>query len=196
MSLDARTARMIEIAVVRIDGPKVDAGPALELLIDPGIPIPASATRIHGLTNRDLETAPRFAAIEPAIQKSISRSVVIGHNIGYDLAVLDREYARAEIRRTIPRFLDVRALARLAAPDLASHELDALSDLLGIKIEGRHRALPDALRAAHVFQHLIPLLRARGIRTLAEAETRDPTSARRGTPVPNRWLGFCPYTVR
>jgi DNA polymerase-3 subunit epsilon/CBS domain-containing protein len=168
--LDARTARMIEIAVVRIDGPKVDAGAALELLIDPGIPMPASATRIHGLTNRDLETAPSFAAIEPAIQKSIGRSVVIGHNIGYDLAVLDREYARAEIRWTIPRFLDVRALARLAAPDLASHELDALCDLLGIKIEGRHRALPDALRAAHVFQHLIPLLRARGIRTLAEAE--------------------------
>ena len=61
-------------------------------------------------------------------------------------------------------------MARLAAPDLASHELDALSELLGIRIEGRHRALPDALRAAHVFQHLIPLLRARGIRTLAEAE--------------------------
>jgi len=168
--LDARKARIVEIAAVRVNGLEVEGVAAVQQLLNPNIPIPESASHIHGLTERDLEVAPRFNVIGTALQDLFDEAVVIGHNIGYDLAVLDREYAVAGLAWTMPRFLDVRALARLAHPDLANYGLETLCEWLGVDISRRHRALPDALGAAQVFVRLVPLLRARGIRTLAEAE--------------------------
>src|SRR5262249_32619350 len=73
--------------------------------------------------------------------------------------------------RAVPPFrsLDVRTLARLAAPSLADYGLEALCAWLGIEIRRRHTALGDARAAGEVFLALVPLLRASNIRTLAEA---------------------------
>jgi CBS domain-containing protein len=169
--LDARTARIIEIAVLRIRGLKVSYDGTLRQFIRPECPIPESASQVHGLTEKDLRGAPEFRHVVTALEARIDDAVVIGHNIGYDLAVIDREYARAGLTWKIPRFLDVRALARLADPHLASYGLRALCDWLGVEIIERHRAFPDALAAAEIFIGLVPRLRACGIRTLAEAES-------------------------
>lgn len=168
--LDARAARVIEVAVLRATGTVVEAAPMLDTLVDPGCPVPPTATAIHGLTGKDLRGAPRFSAIAGRLDAAIGGAVVVGHNIGYDLAVLDREFLAAGVRWRMPRFLDVRALARIAVPDLAGYSLDALCDWAGVVIARRHRALPDAIATAGVFVHLVPMLRARGVRTLAEAE--------------------------
>ena len=78
-------------------------------------------------------------------------------------------------------------------PTLARYSLEALCDWQGITIERRHRALPDAKAAAELFTKLIPLLRARNIRTLAEAEAacaaildQMPRRLRTGWIVPGR----------
>ncbi len=168
--LDARTARIVEIAVLRMRGLRLSHEGSLDLIIRPQIPIPASASEIHGITEKDLRGAPEFRHVVAALDERINDAVVIGHNIGYDLAVIDREYARAGLTWKVPRSLDVRALARLADPHLASYGLRALCDWLDVDIIRRHRALPDALAAAKVFIGLVPRLRSCGIRTLAEAE--------------------------
>jgi len=113
--LDARTARIVEIAAVRVNGLEVEGSVALQQLVRPDVPVPESASRIHGLAAHDLEASPRFADIGLAPRDVMNTAVVIGHNVGYDLAVLDREYARAGLEWIAPRSLDVRALARLAA---------------------------------------------------------------------------------
>ena len=168
--LDATTARIVEIAALGLKGADIDPKAALDQLINPGEAVPEGASRLHGLTSEHLDAAPRFAAVAASLNEVIGDAVVIGHNIGYDLAVLDREHARAGLTWKLPRFLDIRALARLAAPDLASYSLDALCDWQSIRIERRHRALADARATADLFVRLVPLLRGHGIRTLAEAE--------------------------
>jgi DNA polymerase-3 subunit epsilon/CBS domain-containing protein len=168
--LDAKSARIIEIAVLQLRGLEVVSDGTLRQLVDPQCPIPVSASQIHGLTEKDLQGAPEFRHVVTALEERIGDAVVVGHNVGYDLAVIDREYARAGLAWTVPRFLDVRALARLADPNLASYDLGALCNWLGVEIIKRHRAFPDALAAAQVFIGLVPRLRSCGIRTLAEAE--------------------------
>ena len=168
--LDARTARIIEIAVLRMSGLQISHEGRLELFVRPQIPIPESSSEIHGITEKDLRGAPEFRHVVAALDERIGDAVVVGHNIGYDLAVIDREYMRASLTWKVPRSLDVRALARLAAPHLASYDLGALCNWLDVEIYRRHRAYPDALAAAQVFIRLVPHLRACGIRTLAEAE--------------------------
>jgi DNA polymerase-3 subunit epsilon/CBS domain-containing protein len=66
----------------------------------------------------------------------------------------------------------VRQLARIALPGLAEHSLDRLCEHLAIEIRGRHTARGDAEATARLFLALLPLLRARGVRTLAEARAQ------------------------
>ena len=185
--LDARTARLVQLGAIRL-GPGGDLAEAarFEQLVDPGVPIPAMATSIHGITNENVRNAPSFSAIAPDLEAFLGSSVLIGHTIAYDLAILQREYELSGRRWRRPRTLDVRDLAELAQPTLARYDLDRLCEWLAIDISGRHTAIGDALATARLFMALVPLLRQRGIRTLAEAEAASrEMSARRSQVAPH-----------
>jgi DNA polymerase-3 subunit epsilon/CBS domain-containing protein len=166
--LDPLRARLVEIAGVRLHGGK--PGEPFRSLVNPGEAIPQAATRIHGIGADKVTQSPPFAAAWEAFERFRGEAIVVGHNIGYDLAVFRHECRRAGIAFAEPRSLCVRMLAELARRDLAGYSLDQLAGWLGVKIENRHSALGDARAAADVFLALIPELRERGIRTLAEAE--------------------------
>jgi len=168
--LDPRKAWIVEIAVVRLGNGRLDTDAPFRRLVRPGKPIPRQATRIHGIDDAAVATAPPFAEVWPELSSRIDGAIVIGHSVGFDLAVLKRECERARIVWKQTRALDVRLLAEVAAPDLAGYSLENLAAWLEVDVENRHSALGDALTAARIFQALLPKLRAHGIRTLAEAE--------------------------
>ena len=65
--LDARKARIVEIALVPIVAGRLDAGAACRRLIRPDVAIPAQATRIHGIDAAAVADAPRFAEAWPEL---------------------------------------------------------------------------------------------------------------------------------
>ncbi len=68
------------------------------LRINPGIPIPAETTAIHGITDADVATCPTFAAVAPAIAEMLRDCDITGFNArGYDLRILRAEFERAGI---------------------------------------------------------------------------------------------------
>jgi CBS domain-containing protein len=168
--LDARTARLVQVGAIRIFGPDIRSEARFESLVNPGIPIPPATTAIHGISDEDVRAAPHFPAISQQLAGFIGSSILIGHSIAYDLAILQREHDLAGLAWKSPRALDVRELARLAAPELAHYDLDRLCAWLNIEVAGRHTAMGDAEATARVFAALLPMLRQRNIRTLAEAE--------------------------
>ena len=168
--LDARKARIVEIALVPIVGGRLDAGAACRRLIRPEVAIPAQATRIHGIDAAAVADAPRFTEAWRELAALIGDRVVIGHAVGFDLTALTRECERAGLPWTRPRSLDTRLLAELVTRDLAGYSLENVAAWLEIEVTDRHSALGDALAAARVFLALLPRLREIGIRTLAEAE--------------------------
>jgi CBS domain-containing protein len=178
-SLDARSARIVQIGALRLSGGGLLTEERFESLVKPGGAIPKTAVAVHGITDEMVAAAPAFPDVAPKLEAFARQAIIIGHAIHYDLAVLEREYTLA--KRPWPRFraLDVRMLARLAAPSLADHSLDRLCEWLGIEIKGRHTAPGDAEAAGHVFLALVPLLRAKNIRTLAEADAASRALAER-----------------
>jgi DNA polymerase-3 subunit epsilon/CBS domain-containing protein len=169
--LDPRKAWIVELAAVRIGAGRVLADPVFRRLVRPPEPMPRAAAEVHGLDDTMLADAPPFVEAWPDFAAFIATGpVVIGHAIGFDLAVLRRECERAGIAWTRPRTLDTLLLAEVAAPDLAEYSLDSLASWLGIEIVGRHSGVGDARACAELFLALVPRLRQRGIRTLAEAE--------------------------
>ena len=168
--LDPRKARIVEMAAVRIIGGQVDAGEPLRRLVDPGEPVPPEASRIHGINDLILKGAPDFRQVWPEFRELFAGTVLIGHTIGFDLAMLLNECRRSGYPWTAPRTLDTRLLAELVEPNLAGFALEQLAAWLNVPVEGRHTATADAVTTARIFIALLPKLRDRGIRTLAEAE--------------------------
>lgn len=168
--LDTGRDRVIEIGAVRFEAGRIDEGERHSGLIDPGMPIPPASTAIHGITDGDVAGAPDFPAGMRDFAEWAGPAVFLGHSIGFDLAVLEAEHRRHGLAWQAPRALDTRDLAQAVGPELPDWSLETLGGWLGVPVEGRHRALADALLTARIFLALLPELRARGVSTLAEAE--------------------------
>lgn len=168
-SLDPRRARLVEIAGLRLGVAKI-GDESFDTLVDPGEPIPALSTAIHRIDDERVRGAPSFAEAWPRILAFAGDAVIIGYSTAYDLSVIAAETKRAGLAPWSPTALDVRLLAEVANPDLADVSLEGIAAWLGVTVEGRHSAAGDARAAAAIFTALIPRLRERGVRTLAEAE--------------------------
>jgi DNA polymerase-3 subunit epsilon/CBS domain-containing protein len=168
--LDPAKARVIEIGAVPLKNGKLDEASALRRLVNPGEPIPPAATQIHNIDDAMVAAEPIFAAVWPEVAGKTAGAILIGHTLGFDLAVLRRECERAGLPWTAPRTLDTRLLAQVAEPHLGGYTLEHLASWLGVTAEGRHSALADATMTAKIFLALLPKLREGNIRTLAEAE--------------------------
>jgi DNA polymerase-3 subunit epsilon/CBS domain-containing protein len=167
--LDPRNARIVELAAVRLAGGRLDEGRHLRRLVRPGQSIPAAATRIHGIDDAAVAAAPDFGAVWPEYSGFLGGAVVIGHSVGFDLTVIGRECERAGVKWHVPPTLDTGLLAQFAAPALAEYSLEGLAAWLGVELAARHSALGDAITTGRIFHALVPRLRERGVRTLAEA---------------------------
>jgi CBS domain-containing protein len=168
--LDPAKARIVEMAGVPLISGRLDEAAGCRLLVNPGEPIPKAASDIHHIDDTMVASAPGFADAWKEFAPFMSGTIVIGHTVGFDLAVLKRECARAGVPWNAPRTLDTSLLAQVAAPKLGGYSLEHLASWLGVTVAGRHSALGDAELTAKIFLALIPKLREGNIRTLAEAE--------------------------
>ena len=168
--LDSRSARILQIGGISIRCGELATTSIIDTLVDPGVPIPAATSAVHGITSDMVLGQPKFPQLVPELDRLLGGALIIGHTITYDLAMLEREYALAGATWRRPRSLDVRLLARVVAPTLADYSLDRLCEWAGIRINHRHSATGDAKATAEVFLALVPGLRRKGVRTLAEAE--------------------------
>ncbi|RDV03624.1 DUF294 nucleotidyltransferase-like domain-containing protein [Undibacter mobilis] len=168
--LDPAKARIVEIGLVPLKGGKLDEPGALRDLVNPGEPIPPATTKIHNIDDAMVAGAPAFAGVWPKLAERFGDAVMIGHTLGFDLAVLKRECERAGLTWRAPRTLDTRLLAQVVEPRLGGYTLEHLASWLNVTVTDRHSAVGDAILTARIFLALLPKLREGNIRTLAEAE--------------------------
>jgi CBS domain-containing protein len=163
--LDTRSARVIEIGAVAIGA----GDRRFQSLVQPGVAVPATSTAVHGITSDMLAGAPTFPVVWPEVERFLGDSVLLGHSLGFDLAILERECARAGLRWRQHLWLDTRLLAILLHARLPDFSLATLATWLGIDAKGQHRAIGDAAATIAVFHAMVPRLREIGIHTVGEA---------------------------
>ena len=169
--LDARADRIVQVAAVAMIGPRILDVPRLDCLVNPGIAIPAEATRIHGIDDAAVGAAPSFAGVADAIRALLDGRAVVGHNIAFDLAVLRHEAVRAGVPWRDPPALDVCLLLGALEPSLFDLRLESVAERLTVPVAGRHTAMGDARVAAEIFIRLLGRLREIDVRTLGEARS-------------------------
>ena len=159
---------IIQIGAVRIVNGRILRGEFLDQLIDPRRSIPEAGIAIHGIHPHMVRAQPTIGEVLPVFHAFIGDSVLIGHNIAFDMRFLKLKEAETRIRFDQP-LLDTLLLSSIVHPDETSHGLEAIAARLGITISGRHTALGDALATAELFVRLLPLLAQRGVTTLGQA---------------------------
>jgi DNA polymerase III subunit epsilon len=160
--------RIISIGAVRVVNGRVLRQETFERLVQPRRSVPASSTAIHGITADMLEGEPTIAEVLPAFVRFAEDTVLVGHNVGFDLRFVKLAEAEAGISLSQPA-LDTLLLHAALHPDHDEHTLEAIAGRLGVSVVGRHTALGDALVTAEVFVALLSMLRSRRVETLGEA---------------------------
>lgn len=130
--------RPVEIAWIEFDE-DLNMVEAVESLINPYIPIEASATKVHGITDFMVAEAPtltEFLVEDRLDQFRDSRVLVVGHNVKFDLPFFLPYCRSAESLCTMMLSLVMR-------PEATSHTLSAMATLLGVVEEPTHRAASD-----------------------------------------------------
>lgn len=161
--VDVEEDRIVSAAVVVQDSP--GGRPRItRWLVNPGIPVPAGAVEVHGLTDDHLQRNGRWPApVMEEIARSLaeqcaaSRPLVV-MNAPFDLTMLDRELRRHRAS-SLSRYLD-RAPLYVLDPRVLDKHLDryrkgrrTLTDLCAqyeVVLDGAHDAAADALAALEV----------------------------------------------
>jgi DNA polymerase-3 subunit epsilon len=145
--IDTNTSRVIEIAAIRLD--PVAKPVAFHRLLNPGVPIPASATHVHGLVDADVRGKPRFAEIAHDLNQFLNGSDLVAYNAAFDLAMLAAEFARCGMKLKVKgrSVLDPHAIFRREEPRSLCH---AVRFYLGQEGFSPHSASSDALATLRV----------------------------------------------
>jgi DNA polymerase III subunit epsilon len=133
------------------------ADKSFNALINPGIPIPAEAQKIHNISDEMVKEAPDFAEIISRFIEFCSGDVVlIAHNNdAFDRPFLESELQRSNLSMPDWPFIDSLKWARKYRSDLPRHNLQFLREIYGIEANQAHRALDDVITLYRIFDQMI-----------------------------------------
>jgi DNA polymerase-3 subunit epsilon len=159
---------IIAIGAVRIVKNRIIYEDRFEQLINPERDIPFESYKIHGIESNMVTDKPTIDDVLPDFKRYISNSVIVGHDVGFDLKMIKMQEKRTGVVLANP-VLDTLLLSAMLHPIHKQHNIESIAKRLGVNIIGRHTALGDAVAAAEIFLKLLPILQGKGIVTLKDA---------------------------
>ena len=159
---------IISIGAVRIANNKIVYQDLFEELVDPKRDIPLESYNIHGINYEMVAGKKDINATLPIFKNYTSQSVLVGHNIAFDMKMLKVKETSTNIKFSNP-VLDTLLLSAILHPTQEKHDMESIAKRLGIDILGRHTALGDAIATAEIFLKLVSILNSNGILTLKDA---------------------------
>jgi DNA polymerase III subunit epsilon len=159
---------IISMGAVRIVNGRLLSDEVFEELVDPRRDIPVASYRIHGIHHEMVAEKDPIEKVLPRFQQFVADTVLVGHNIAFDMKLLKLKEKTTHICFTNP-VLDTLLMSAILHPVHEQHDMENIARRLGISIIGRHTALGDALTTARIFLKLIPILNSNGILTLKDA---------------------------
>ena len=147
--LAAESDAILEIGAVKFRLPtRADEEPMIarwSTLVNPGRPIPYNISRLTGITQEELDSAPPLHKVLDDFRHFVGNYPVVGHYVSFELSFLQRQGALIG-----QAHIDTFELASLLLPTAQRYSLGLLADFLSISFDEWHRALPDAEMSAHL----------------------------------------------
>jgi len=161
---------IISIGAVIIEDGQIKTDKTFHELVDPHCRVPDEIQQLTGIQPEMLAGCPSFFEVMQPLLRFIDRSVIVGHNVAFDLGFINprlKKYCHAHIDN---QTIDTIVLAKFLGIRSRGFSLDDLLTFYGIESIGRHTALGDALMTAEVFLRLVSELQNHSIHTLLGLE--------------------------
>ena len=147
---------------------KVRAGVCLgtlQTLVNPGRAIPPMITMLTGITESMVVRAPEIEAVLPSMIEFLGDAVIVGHNVGFDMAFINAALTRRGDPEIVNPVIDTLPLARrLIRDEVPDCRLGTLASRFRLDHRPSHRALDDALATSDLLHFLLE--RAAGLGVL------------------------------
>lgn len=167
--------QIISIASLKVSDLKIDEQNYLDELVNPNMKIPESSTKIHNITDEQVISKPSLLEISEKILKFLKKSVLVGHNINFDINFLKENSKGSQLadRMKVIKSIDTIYLTASLFPDLKNYELSNLCEYFNIKTDDqiRHSALGDCIITARLFLYLISIAQTKGVKNIANLMT-------------------------
>ena len=167
VDLETTGGSPIDCGITEIGAVKLRAGECLgtfQTLVNPGLLIPPEITVLTGITQAMVIPAPRIEEVLPTFLEFAAGSVIVGHNVRFDLGFLAAALMQAGYRKLPNRFVDTCALARrLVRDEVPNCRLGTLADRFRLPHKPSHRALDDALATGDLLHVLLERAGSMGV---------------------------------
>jgi DNA polymerase III epsilon subunit family exonuclease len=144
--------RVIEIGAAKIENGRITE--TFSTLVNPEIPIPAKASDVNHIYDKDVKHSPLWEDVVGDFYKFCHNAILVAHNASFDTGFL---YEQGKACRYDFQTRPVRDTLELARKKwrFKSNKLTDICKELGVSVENAHRALDDAVATAKVFLEII-----------------------------------------
>jgi DNA polymerase III, epsilon subunit and related 3''-5'' exonucleases len=105
------TDRIVEICYLKVNPNGTEESKTI--LVNPGMPIPAQASAIHGISDADVANCPTFKEVARNLARDIEGCDLAGYNSNrFDIPLLAEEFLRADVDIDLSKrkFVDVQTI--------------------------------------------------------------------------------------
>ena len=147
---------IVELAAVRFVNGKAEN--KLSKLVNPGIPMPAEASRVNGITDEMLKDKPSISEVLDQFSEFCGTDFLVAHN-----AIFDYQFLRMAIEKhhCLPPqgiMLDTYTLSKKMFPGLSNYKLSTLAEHFKVVSRSFHRAEQDAWVCGQIFNIILKKL--------------------------------------
>ncbi|WP_078129791.1 3'-5' exonuclease [Leptospira alexanderi] len=148
--------RIVEIGMIHLiwDGWQFRISNLFSSLINPEMPIPQQATKLHGITDERVANAPMLSDIKDKIKSFISDLPLCGYNIiKFDIPLMKNDFARIGDLCPLPSSLVIDPYRIFKNRESGRHDLkSAIRFYSGMEPRTVHRAISDCIGTIRVFK--------------------------------------------
>ena len=115
LDIETTGSDRVQDAITEIGATKVRGGECLgtfATLVNPGRAITPTVTVLTGITDSMVAVAPRIESVLPTFLEFLGDAVIVGHNVGFDLAFINRALERDGYDRLGNVVIDTLPVAR------------------------------------------------------------------------------------
>ncbi|RFS25060.1 3'-5' exonuclease [Chitinophaga silvatica] len=144
------TDRIIEIAIIKVFPDKTTQSKVKR--INPGIPIPAGSSAIHGIKDEDVKDAPTFKQVAGELKQFLDNCDLAGYNSNrFDIPLLVEEFLRVEVNFDVSKrkFVDVQRIFHLMEKRTLAAAYKFYCDK---QLENAHSAEADAMATYEILE--------------------------------------------
>ncbi|WP_051331215.1 exonuclease domain-containing protein [Aneurinibacillus terranovensis] len=142
--------------------------PIFSTHINPTVPIPEAVAVLTGLSDKEVESAPRLSEVVPELLAFINHGTIVGYHIAHDIAFLNAFLWKNHRMRMTQRIIEIQKVMEGMRFNGGFTTLDDALQFFSIRPEQRHTAMGDVKMTSQLWLTLLKECGNRGIRTLQD----------------------------